>query len=152
MTSSFAGLRVYELAELPRNVYEFDRLLDRFNDLLVQLSPKLKPVTAAYFRLLIERTPESHVYFAELDGTIVGMATRVDVRQPAGIKCWIEDVVVDVQYRKFGIAKAILRTIASETPHGAKHLNLTTSKGVGKVYEQSGYVRRDTQVYRLPLV
>lgn len=95
--------------------------------------------------LLIARAPERQ-------GEIVGTLTLVLYRIPSGLRAWIEDVVVDAPARKQGVGTALCRAalqLARET--GATSVDLTSRpvrQEANRLYQQLGFVRRETNAYR----
>jgi ribosomal protein S18 acetylase RimI-like enzyme len=83
---------------------------------------------------------------------IVGMLTLIVCQIPTGTRAWIEDVVVDVKARRFGIATSLVQMalrLAQEA--GAVTVELTSRpsrKAANLLYESIGFERRDTNVYR----
>jgi len=83
---------------------------------------------------------------------VVGMLTLVVCQIPTGTRAWIEDVVVDVRARRFGIATSLVKMalhLAEEA--GAATVELTSRpsrKAANLLYESIGFERRDTNVYR----
>jgi GNAT superfamily N-acetyltransferase len=141
----------YAVGELKRgDIAHAADALSRLNELLAQVSKSAKPMTVEYLRDMLDR-PDVHLYVVvdQQTGDFVAMTTRIENWAPSGVKSWIEDVVVDEVLRGRGIAKLMLAAVIADAPAEVKHINLTTAKGVGAVYESLGFVVRDTVVYRL---
>jgi GNAT superfamily N-acetyltransferase len=95
-------------------------------------------------RLLIARFPAS-------DSPIVGMLTIALYRIPTGGRSIVEDLVVDMDYRNRGIAKALLQSaieIAQEA--GANGVALTSNYQrveANQLYLAMGFEQRQTNAY-----
>ena len=96
---------------------------------------------------------ELALYAARSEGHIVGLVTLVALPQLTGIRCHIEDVVVDEAYRGHGIAKALLSAaIGRAKSLGARTIDLTSRpsrENAHRLYEALGFEIRDTDVMRL---
>lgn len=123
----------------------------QINRLLAQLSGNIKTCS---LRELQEVTlsDSNHVYIAIADSTqIVGMVTLVVVRQFAGVKGWIEDVVVDKDHRGLGIAKQLMQQAMDDAPIEVKSINLTSKRErteAHQLYYGLGFEKRDTDAFR----
>jgi len=93
------------------------------------------------------------LFIAEENGIIVGTLAFVTYRIPSGIKSWIEDVVVDSDYRGRGIG----RMLTQHAIDYAKKINLDKidlTSGpfrveANELYQRMGFKRRETNVYRI---
>lgn len=94
--------------------------------------------------LLIARFPDE-------TGEIVGMLSLAVYRVPTGIRSIVEDVVVDGNQRRRGIAEALMRRailLAGEA--GASVLTLTSNparEAANKLYQALGFEKRETNSY-----
>src|SRR6187399_2538066 len=96
-----------------------DELVDGLARILPQLSSS-PPPTPDEVRLIVDH-PDSVLFVARLDGSIVGSLTLVFYRIPTGLKAWIEDVVVDSEARGHGIGESLNRAALDEAQRrGAK--------------------------------
>ena len=88
-------------------------------------------------------------------GGIVGMLMLVLYRTPSGLKGRIEDVVVDELSRGKGIGEAMVRyAIEIARQRKATCIDLTSNpkrKAAHKLYENIGFKKHETNVYRYPL-
>ncbi|MFZ0059736.1 MAG: GNAT family N-acetyltransferase [Acidimicrobiales bacterium] len=95
------------------------------------------------------------VFVARLDGVIVGTLSLAMFAVPTGRRAWIEDVVVDPDHRGRGIASrlvGIALKLAAES--GCRTVDLTSRPSridANRLYEQLGFTRRETNVYRISL-
>jgi ribosomal protein S18 acetylase RimI-like enzyme len=124
------------------------------NNLLSQLDSDSKTLSDQDVKEIIES--QSNLFFvAKNRDKIVGMLTLIIYRIPAWKKGWIEDLVVDSQYRGKGIAtKLIYKAIDSAKSRGVSSLNLTSRQereNANKLYIKLGFEKRDTNVYRIKL-
>jgi ribosomal protein S18 acetylase RimI-like enzyme len=89
------------------------------------------------------------------DGQIAGSAALGFYRTPSGLHAWIEDVVVDREYRRRGIGEALtLTTIRAAREMGAHSLSLTSRparQAANRLYLRLGFVQWETNLYRLPI-
>jgi ribosomal protein S18 acetylase RimI-like enzyme len=130
-------------------------LVEAFARLLPQLGSSPFPDDAALREvvnqqdtsLLIARDPE-------LD-TILGVLTLIVPRTPTGPKAVIEDVVVDEQARGRGAATLLVeRAIDIARSLGCPWVQLTSRPSrvaANRLYQQLGFVARETNVYRRSL-
>jgi len=98
-----------------------------------------------------------HVIFvvAKEGEKIVGMATAY-LAQKFGKKTgFVEDVVMDGGYRGQGLGQKVMEALAMESKAaGASQLYLTSGHdrvAAQKLYEKLGFVRKDTNVFKLSL-
>jgi len=145
MSEQTAGaIRISEATEFT------DELSDAIEAMLPQLSE-----TAVFDRSLIEQAVASeatHLYVATLDGAIVGTASLCVYPIPTGLRGHIEDVVVGEAARGHGLARQLLDHMVAEGGRlGLRTLDLTSRPSrtaAIRLYETSGFVRRDTNVFR----
>jgi ribosomal protein S18 acetylase RimI-like enzyme len=126
------------------------------NSLLAQLNPDIKTLTDKTAKEIIENKSIWLFAARESDSRkIVGMLTLVICCLPEGKKSWLEDLVVDSQYRSKGIAtKLINYAIGQAKTNGALSINLTSRperEKANKLYLRLGFEKRNTNVYRINL-
>jgi ribosomal protein S18 acetylase RimI-like enzyme len=131
--------------------YANEELLAQINHLLPQLSSSARPMEMEQLRDFLDSSAIT-LFVATHDGHVIGMLTLALFPLPTGIRAWIEDVVVDAQWRGHG-AGAMLTTTAVEHAkrHGAVTVDLTSRPGreaANALYQKLGFVRRETNVYR----
>ncbi len=84
---------------------------------------------------------------------IVGMVMVLVYRIPYVRKAYLDDLVVDGQYRKQGLGtKLLTAALRYSEESGAAYVDFTSSpnRGAGNsLYEKLGFVKRDTNVYRV---
>lgn len=125
--------------------------LEEINNLFIQLNPSLLPITLNHVKELLANT--NVICFVATDNTkLIGSASLPVFPIPTGIRCWIEDVVVDTKYRGQGIGiKLIEKCIEYAKSLGAGQIDLTsnpTRVAANELYVKMGFVRRETNVYR----
>jgi GNAT superfamily N-acetyltransferase len=129
-----------------------DKVLAALQRLLPQLSPGTT-ITESWLREIID-TPGTHLFITrDDDGLITGSFTLTEQKIPTGMKVWLEDVVVDEQARGQGLGDTIVQyAIDYARKLGTKKLDLTSVPervAANKLYQKWGFVRRETNVYRL---
>lgn len=86
---------------------------------------------------------------------IVGMLTLTIYRVPTGIRSIVEDVAVDSNYRRHGIARALMETaIQFAREAGAEGVALTSNpqrEAANLLYQSMGFERRNTNAYMYKL-
>lgn len=137
-----------------------DEDIHAVNELMKQLSSHAGEVSGERISKVVA---DNHIAIArDLDAPyggggfrIVGMATLLEKRQLMGFFGSIEDVVVDEVYRGQGIAKNLNQCLIRRAKKlGMRHLDLTSNPkrvAANKLYDELGYVDRDTRTRRLIL-
>ena len=96
------------------------------------------------------------IFIAEEKGEIVGMMSFVTYRIPSGLKGWIEDVAVDKSQQGKGIGRALIeKAIEYANQLNIRKIDLTTAPhrlAANALYQKIGFVKRETNVYRLALL
>ena len=95
------------------------------------------------------------LFIAEENNNILGTLTLVFNKIPTGNKVWIEDVVVDNAARGKGVGEKLTQFAIEFTANkGIKSINLTSSPdriAANKLYQKLGFIKRETNVYRLTI-
>ena len=133
----------------------------KMNELFLQLSPKATPLDKEKIHLVLSRS----FIFLAIDtkkknhmcpiGMIVGMASITFIPKLSGTIGQIEDVVVDKNYRKKGIARKLMRKLlqlAKEKDRHVRHIDLTCNpsrEAANLLYQNIGFKHRLTNSYRL---
>ncbi len=129
-----------------------DELVAAFDRLIPQLSTS-SPAPGRDGLEEIVGNPETALFVARVDGTIVGALTLAFYRIPTGRKAWIEDVVVDDAVRGRGVGEALSRAAVDEARRrGAKDVSLTSRphrEAANRLYQRIGFEQRVTNTYRL---
>ncbi len=129
-------------------------ILDAVNRLLPQLDPEARPITESYIRILIQ-SADSHLFLARVDGTIAAMCTLCVYTSPTGRKVWVEDVVTDKEFRGCGLARQLLRHAIDKAGETSPCTLMLTSrparKAANKLYQSMGFIRKETNVYKMDI-
>ena len=135
----------------PKEITE--EILIAFKLLIHQLSPNKKSPSKKDLEEIVNS--ENSILFIAKDENeeITGTLTLLINRIPTGQKVWIEDVVVDNKFRGKGIGQKLTQhAIDYAIKKGIKEINLTSNPAriVGnKLYQKLGFIKRETNVYRL---
>ncbi|MFA6770641.1 MAG: GNAT family N-acetyltransferase [Bacteroidales bacterium] len=120
-------------------------------ELMIQLvNQEQLPSKEQFVKLL--NSANSQLFIAQLaNSQIVGTMTIATYEIPSGKRLWIEDVVVDVDYRGKGIGRELI-TFAIEHCRsiGAQDIRLTsrpTRVNANKLYIKAGFKKSDTNAY-----
>ena len=126
-------------------------LVEAFDRLIPQLSASSPPPGRAGLQAIVGN-PNSVLFVATLDGSIVGSLTLAFYMIPTGLKAWIEDVVVDESASRQGIGEALNQAALDEARRrGSKDVSLTSRpsrEAANRLYQRIGFERRETNVYR----
>ena len=122
--------------------------------LLKQLTTRSITFTEADYNHLV-LTPNSHLLLLQCDNTVVGMVTIGIYPAPTGNKAWIEDVVIDVEYRGCGLGRKLLtHAIESARLWGADSIMLTSNPSriiANELYRSLCFEQKETNVYKMNL-
>ena len=98
--------------------------------------------------LWIARYPDS-------TGSITGMLTITIYRVPTGLRSIVEDVAVDSNFRRRGIARALMeQAIEFARSAGAENVALTSNpkrEAANLLYQSMGFAKRETNSYSYKL-
>ena len=138
-------MRIYRATELT------SELENGLKKLLPQLSSSAQMPTSAQIENLLADS-NTHLLVAEIDGTIAGILSLVIVNIPTGRKAWIEDVVVDGEFRgqKIGV-KLVEKAEDIAADLGVKKIYLTSNpsrQAAHKLYKNCGFEEYSTCVFR----
>jgi len=128
-------------------------LVSAFARLIPQLTSAPPPGEAELTAIVAQ--PDAWLLIVRDAGTIVGITNVLVYRIPTGVQARIDDVVVDGAARGRGIGEAMTREamrIARDA--GAKALHLTSHpsrEAANRLYQRLGFVRRDTNAYKLQI-
>lgn len=129
-------------------------LLEGLNGLLPQLSSSAEPLTMTDVERMV-RSDAATLLVARDRGRLVGTLTLVLFTIPTGQRAWIEDVVVAEDARGQGVGERLtLAAIEYARSRGVRTVDLTSRpsrEAANALYQKLGFVRRDTNVYRLSL-
>ena len=131
-------------------------LVEALNKLLRQLDSKASLLRKEDIEDMIASSV-NHLFVARRLNSkeIVGMLTLIVYRIPVWKKGWIEDLVVDKEYRNKGIAtKLIQYVVENAKANGVLSLNFTSrpeKEAANRLYERLGFEKRKTNVYWIKL-
>ncbi len=138
---------IYRLTEITAEV------ASAFERLFPQLTSQPAPTQQELEQMIASEG--CYIFLASVDGKIVGAAALGSYHTPSGLHAWIEDVVVDEAYRRQGIGRALTVALIEEARAlGAHSLSLTSRPArlaANRLYQDLGFVRWDTNLYRYPL-
>ena len=109
--------------------------------------------TAEELSALIESEASSLLIapYPDKDSKIVGILTISIYRVPTGVRSIVEDLIVDTDLRKRGIAKALLiKAIEIARRAGANDVALTSNSqrvAANQLYQNMGFENRETNAY-----
>ena len=135
-----------------RAVSHSEHLAKGLEKLLPQLSASAVMPSEEYIEEMLNNG-NTHLFVAEHEGEIVGMLTLVIVDIPTGRKAWIEDVVVDADFRGRNIGQLLVEEAKEcATAFGAKKVYLTSNpsrKAAHALYAKCGFEEYNTTVFRV---
>ncbi|MFD9004094.1 GNAT family N-acetyltransferase [Streptomyces sp. NPDC059582] len=98
------------------------------------------------------RSDANTLLLARAEGRVVGMLTLIMFPLPSGLRCRVEDVVVDDAARGHGVGAALTKeALRLAEASGARTVDLTSRpsrQSANRLYERLGFQGRDSQVYR----
>ena len=124
------------------------------NKLLKQINEDARALKEADIKNMINSS-SNHLFVARRSDNkeIVGMLSLIVYRIPVWKKGWIEDIVVDREYRNKGIATQLIRhAIEKAKAKRVLSLNLTSSpqrQAANRLYKRLGFEKRNTNVYQI---
>jgi ribosomal protein S18 acetylase RimI-like enzyme len=133
-----------------------EEIVDAFAHLIPQLSPG-QAIPGRRHLEEIARSGSTVLLLARRVDTqaIVGTATLVLYRVPSGMRATIEDVVVEVAARGYGVGEALVReALARAAEGGAEVVDLTSHASrtaANRLYMKLGFNTRQTNAYRCDL-
>lgn len=130
------------------------RLHDAVNRLLPQLDPNVATPSEEFLREILGSEGIT-LLTAEEEGEIAGMLTLARYPNITGMKFWIEDVVVDENFRGKSIGEKIIIAALEHARYlGAKEVKLTSRpfrEAANRLYQKAGFERVETNVYKYRL-
>ncbi|MBH01809.1 MAG: GNAT family N-acetyltransferase [Acidimicrobiaceae bacterium] len=131
-----------------------DELVSAMTRLVPQLSNSNPPPDRSVLEEIVA-SDSSILIAAFIDGVIVGSLTLIIFSIPTGKRAWIEDVVVDENYRNIGIGEALNQEAINIARRlGAKTVDLTSRpsrEAANRLYSRLGFVQRNTNIYRFEI-
>jgi ribosomal protein S18 acetylase RimI-like enzyme len=106
------------------------------------------------YRALIASS-NNQLFLLQDDGQVIGMLTVGIYLSPTGSKAWIEDVVVDSDYRGQGLGRQLVSHAIEHARHeGYDSLMLTSAPkriAANALYRALGFEHKETNVYTYPI-
>lgn len=138
-----------------REVTTFDSsLMEPIRSLLRQLTSREIAFSEESLRQIIS-DKASRLFLLYSDNTIAGMLTLGIYSAPTGRKAWVEDVVVDSQYRGRGLGQQLVQyAISCVRTLSPVTLMLTSNPQrteANALYRREGFEQRCTNVYKMDL-
>lgn len=128
--------------------------VEDINRLLHQLSPNSSPIGERELEEIIH-SADSHLFILREEAKVIGMATIAIYRTPTGRKAWLEDVVVDEDFRGHQYGRLIVeKALRYVEDMGDTTLMLTSRPqrvAANRLYQECGFERKETNVYRMKL-
>lgn len=122
--------------------------------LLRQLTTRDVVLTQDAYRQLIASSC-SRILLLQHGEEVAGMLTIGTYLSPTGSKAWIEDVVVDENYRGSGLGRTLVaHAIEHCKADGIDTVYLTSNPKrvvANGLYQSMGFVRKETNMYKLEL-
>jgi ribosomal protein S18 acetylase RimI-like enzyme len=138
-------------------VIEFSSdMADAVRNLVKQLVSNYKPFSDDEFREMVQN-PQSFLFIARevVSNKVAGVVMIIIYRIPDSKKVYLDDIIVDENFRGNGIATLLFnKVIAIARDQKADYIELTSNpkRAAGiHLYEKLGFKKRETNVYRLPL-
>ena len=126
--------------------------IDGINNLLGQLTSSPKEMNEALLQAIVE-SDRTHLFLAYIGYQMVGMATLAAYVIPTGTKAWVEDVVVDNNFRGKHIGKKLVNHVVEYTKKYSPCSLMLTSRpmrvAANKLYKSVGFEKRETNVYKI---
>ena len=133
-----------------------DEIAAAFENLLPQLRPDQRIPDRDQLEAVVRSDCTDLLLARRADtGAIVGTATLIVYRVPSGLRAYIEDVVVDVAARGYGVGEALMReAMVRAADRGAGSVDLTSHASrtaANRLYLKLGFKVRQTNAYRCEL-
>jgi len=138
---------IEKVSEVTEEIFEAVRLL------VPQLGAHKAPPTWDELNTLVHSEASTLLIarYPDESGKIAGILTLSVYRVPTGIRSIVEDVTVDENMRRRGIAEALmLRAIDLAREVGANGVSLTSNpkrEAANKLYQAMGFQKRETNAY-----
>lgn len=128
------------------------QLSEALSRLIPQLSPSAQiPISESIQTIL--QSNNTHLLLAEHEDIIVGMLSLVIVDIPTGRKAWIEDVVVENDFRGQNVGYMLVEKAKEVAVKlGAKKIYLTSNpsrKAAHGLYAKCGFEEYNTTLFRI---
>jgi len=142
-------------------IHEMTRVDDEIVQAFQNLIPQLTESSPSPTKEDLEKMADSETAFVflareeDVNSPIVGTATLALFQTPTGMHGWIEDVVVDKEFRHRGVGRALTESCLQKARELSLHqVNLTSRpsrKAANQLYQSMGFVLRETNLYTILL-
>jgi len=139
------------------HIEKIANITDEVFEAVKRLVPEIgthKPLPTREELTTLVRSEASTLWIARYPdqaGPIAGMLTISLYRVPTGVRSIVEDVAVDSNFRRLGIAKALMQAaIEFARAAGANNVALTSHpkrQAANQLYQSIGFERRETNSY-----
>jgi ribosomal protein S18 acetylase RimI-like enzyme len=144
-----SSIDIYLVTEFSEDLYQACQVL------VPQLTNNNPPPTREQLTQLIN-SQASHFFVARdnasTNNQVIGLATLIIYHVPTGMRGYIEDVVVDGNWRGQGIGEALTQAcLGFAKQAGCPQVMLTCNPGrtaANRLYQRMGFEQRKTNVYR----
>lgn len=128
-----------------------ERTVQVFKRLMPQLIGKEEHPSLEELEKVVE-SENTFLFFATEGEEVIGTTTLVFYHIAAGLKAWIEDVIVDENARGKGVATALIwHALHVAREKGAKKVDLTSlpqREAANRLYQKIGFEKRESNMYR----
>ena len=142
--------KIVEIKSFSQEIYLFVCRLTN------QLLPNRYSLSEEAFRAIVDSQCSHLFVMYDIDGTPVSMLTFGHYRSPTGYKAWIEDVVVDEQYRGRGYGKTMVEFAINKIRDlGAESISLTSNSSriaANAMYKKIGFEFYETNLYKMRML
>jgi ribosomal protein S18 acetylase RimI-like enzyme len=138
-------MEIFEITQVTDEILEaFTRLIPQLSSAPIPRREQLEQiVNSEATTLLAARDPDA--------GAIRGLLALAVFRVPTGMRAWIEDVVVDQDWRGRGVGEALTKAALSlAAQKGAQGVELTSRpsrEAANRLYLRLGFQPRKTNLY-----
>ena len=127
---------------------------DAVCNLMCQLTTRSIVFSPEDYLQLLESS-SSKLFLLLCEDSVVGMLTVGMYASPTGTKAWIEDVVVDESLRGSGLGRVLVEhalDFCKESGIDTVYLTSNPKRiAANGLYQSVGFVRKDTNMYKLDL-
>ena len=136
------------------HVAQFDSaLITPIADMLAQLTAREYPFGGQELRAIVEDTA-SKLFVMRDDERIMGILTLGHYTSPTGRKVWVEDVVVNAEYRGEGLGRKLINHAIEYCRENLSPCTLMLTSNPARIaanelYRTSGFEPKQTNVYKM---
>ena len=136
------------------HVAQFDSaLITPIADMLAQLTAREYPFGGQELRAIVEDTASKLCVMRD-DERIMGILTLGHYTSPTGRKVWVEDVVVNAEYRGEGLGRKLINHAIEYCRENLSPCTLMLTSNPARIaanelYRTSGFEPKQTNVYKM---